>query len=192
MRRMPWFVAPISTALMVSAGLTALPLVSAAAVSPGAGDVGVGVARLVPPASARLGVATKASSKPTRVRELKERRTAFSTSYLRSDGSVEFVASGSAVHFRDGKGRWQDITTDVQSGKGDVAFANSTNLLATEFGSSTSMLVSVRAGGASLSMAAAGGARAVKPTGSGSSVTYADVFGASDVRYTVLPGGVKE
>ncbi|MDF8265736.1 DNRLRE domain-containing protein [Luteipulveratus flavus] len=153
-------------------------------------------AQLVAPSPARVGAHSSAAAKPgakaSRVRELTGRRSASSKSFEMSDGTTQVVMSAEPVHYRDSKGKWQDIDTRVSAGSGDDAFAAAKNAFGVRFGRSSDRLMRFEADGVSVSVGAAGDERPVKAQASGSSVTFADVFGSADVRYTVRPSGVKE
>ncbi|MFI6675253.1 DNRLRE domain-containing protein [Kribbella sp. NPDC050470] len=130
--------------------------------------------------------------KPTRVRELEERRTASSSSYRMSDGTTQVVLSTAPVHYKDSKGKWQPIDTKVTAGSGEDSFENAKNTFRTRFGKSTDRLLTFEAGGESISLGAAGEKRALTPLTKDSSVAFPDVFGTADVRYYVSRTGVKE
>jgi len=153
---------------------------------------------LAPPLPARVAktsTTTAASGKPTRVRELEDRRTASSTSYRMSDGTTQVELSTEPVHYKDSKGKWQDIDTKVTAGTGDDSFENAKNTFRTRFGKSTDRLLTFESGGdggESISLGAAGDKRALTPLVKDSSVAFADVFGTADVRYYVSRTGVKE
>ncbi|MFI5712279.1 hypothetical protein [Kribbella sp. NPDC051620] len=131
-------------------------------------------------------------AKPTRVRELDSKRTASSKSFVMSDGTTQTVLSTEPVHYRDGKGHWQDIDTKVTGGTGEDSFQNDKNSFRSNFGKSTDRLISFEADGASISLGAAGDKRKLAPTVKDSTVVFPDVFGTADVRYRVSRTGVKE
>ena len=162
----------------------AVPQVARAAVGP-----------LAAPAPARVlnaSTTAAASGKPTRVRELEERRTASSTSYRMSDGTTQVELSTEPVHYKDSKGKWQDIDTKVAAGTGADSFENAKNNFRTRFGKSSDRLLTFEADGASIGLGAAGEKRALTPVVKDSSVAFPDVFGTADVRYYVSRTGVKE
>jgi RHS repeat-associated protein len=109
-----------------------------------------------------------------------------------SDGTTQVELSSEPVHYRDGKGKWQDIDTKVVAGAGEDAFENAKNTFRSRFGKSTDRLISFEADGVSIGLGAAGAKRKLSPTVEGSTVTFPDVFGTADVRYRVSPTGVKE
>ncbi|MFC5268522.1 DNRLRE domain-containing protein [Kribbella qitaiheensis] len=151
---------------------------------------------LAPPAPARVAKTSStiaaATGKPVRVRELEERRTASTTSYRMSDGTTQVELSTEPVHYKDSKGKWQDIDTKVTAGTGDDSFENAKNTFRTRFGKSSDRLLSFEADGASISLGAVGEKRQLTPLVKDSSVVFADVFGTADVRYYVSRTGVKE
>jgi RHS repeat-associated protein len=150
---------------------------------------------LAPPVPARVAKASTTSAavgKPTRVRELEDRRTATSTSYRMSDGTTQVELSTEPVHYKDSKGKWQDVDTTVAPGAGEDSFENAKNSFRTRFGKSSDRLVSFQVGDESISLGAAGEKRSLTPVVKDSSVAFADVFGTADVRYYVSRTGVKE
>lgn len=151
---------------------------------------------LVAPAPARMGMpSTPARTKngePERVRELTWKRTETSKSFIMSDGTTQMELSPSPVHYRDGKGKWQDIDTTVVAGEEGDAFQNIKNGFRSRYGKTTTRLLTFENDGASITVGASGDSRKVSPAADGSTVTFADVFGGADVRYEVTSGGVKE
>ncbi|MFK4088802.1 hypothetical protein ACI2LF_32105, partial [Kribbella sp. NPDC020789] len=147
------------------------------------------VGPLAPPAAARLGKVSP-SGKPERVREFESRRTARSTSYEMSDGTTQVVLSTDPVHYQDSSGKWQAIDTRVVQDSDGLESAK--NSFRARFGKSSDRLLSFEKDGASIRLGAAGDKRKLVPTAKGSAVTFADVFGAADVRYRVTSTGVKE
>lgn len=76
----------------------------------------------VPPAWAgasppRVAVAAQSQravhASPTVVRELRDKRTADSSTYLMSDGSFQAKICNDAIHYKDAKGAWQDIDVSL-------------------------------------------------------------------------------
>ncbi|RZT07498.1 YD repeat-containing protein, partial [Kribbella sp. VKM Ac-2569] len=133
-----------------------------------------------------------ATGKPARVRELEERRTASSTSYRMSDGTTQVELSTEPVHYKDSKGKWQNVDTRVTAGTGEDSFENAKNSFRTRFGKSSDRLLTFEADGESIGLGAAGDKRALTPVVKDSSVAFPDVFGTADVRYYVSRTGVKE
>ena len=182
-----------SDAVAVSQPSKASLLVAAA---PRAAGIAPVAGPLAAPQPARLGRASatlaKPGGKPERVRELTGRRTASSTSFEMSDGTTQLMLSTKPVHYRDGRGSWQDIDTKVVAGAGDDAFENAKNDFRSRFGKATDRLVTFEADGRSIGLGISGEKRKVTPTATGSTVTFADVLGTADVRYNVQPNGLKE
>ncbi|NIK56120.1 DNRLRE domain-containing protein [Kribbella shirazensis] len=155
------------------------------------------VGPLAPPVPARVvnastATAGAATGKPTRVRELEERRTASSTSYRMSDGTTQVELSTEPVHYKDSKGKWQPVDTKVTAGSGEDSFENAKNNFRTRFGKSSDRLLTFEADGDSIGLGAAGEKRALTALTKDSSVAFPDVFGTADVRYYVSRTGVKE
>jgi hypothetical protein len=109
-----------------------------------------------------------------------------------SDGSTQMVLSTEPVHYKDSKGKWQDIDTKVTAATGDDSFVNAKNSFRTRFGKSSDRLLTFEADGTSIGLGAAGEKRQLKPLMKDSSVAFEDVFGTADVRYYVSRTGVKE
>ena len=122
------------------------------------------VGPLAPPVPARVmnaSTTATAAGKPARVREFEERRTASSTSYQMSDGTTQVELSTEPVHYKDSKGKWQDIDTKVTAGSGDDSFETAKNNFRTRFGKSTDRLLTFEADGSSIGLGAAGEKRAL-------------------------------
>ncbi|MGW6196976.1 DNRLRE domain-containing protein [Kribbella sp. NPDC055110] len=112
-----------------------------------------------------------------------------------SDGTTQVELSTEPVHYKDSKGKWRDIDTNVVAGTGEDSFENAKNSFRTRFGKSSDRLLTFGAGdggGESISLGAAGDKRPLTPLVKDSSVAFADVFGTADVRYYVSRTGVKE
>ncbi|MEW1590368.1 hypothetical protein AB0283_33530 [Micromonospora vinacea] len=70
-----------------------------------------------------------------RVRELTDRRTASTKVFLLADGRMQAEASREPVHYRDSKGRWQDIKPTVAaSGASGYPYAATQNAFVSKFG----------------------------------------------------------
>ncbi|MFD7156158.1 DNRLRE domain-containing protein [Kribbella sp. NPDC059898] len=126
------------------------------------------------------------------MRELEDRRTESSSSYRMSDGTTQVELSTEPVHYKDSKGKWQNVDTTVTPGSGDDSFENSKNTFRTRFGKFSDRLLTFEADGTSIGLGAAGEKRPLTPLVKDSSVAFADVFGTADVRYYVSRTGVKE
>ncbi|MFI5889955.1 DNRLRE domain-containing protein [Actinoplanes sp. NPDC051513] len=128
--------------------------------------------------------------KAKRVRELTDRRTATTSSYKMSDGSVQQEVSALPVHYRDAKGAWQPIDSTVRpvSHGGFTAGAEGNSFRAYF---APEALVRIEQGSAFLQVSA-DGAGAKAPRTTGSAVSYPDAYPGTDLRYQVGPEGVKE
>ena len=109
-----------------------------------------------------------------------------------SDGTTQLELSSRPVHYRDDKGKWQDVDTRATAGVGDDAFENAKNKFRSRFGKSTERLVTFEADGAAIGLGVAGDRRKLSPAVNGSTVTFPDVFGTADVRYHVSSTALKE
>ncbi|TDO44045.1 hypothetical protein EV643_11768 [Kribbella sp. VKM Ac-2527] len=128
-----------------------------------------------------------------RVAELVAERREFSQTFELSDGRREVELSTRPVHYRDGSGRWQPVDTRVVgSDRAGFGHRNGGGKFDASFGDRSDRLVRFEHGGRSIQLGLLGSPRAVKPSASGSSLTFADVFGAADVRYTVESRKLKE
>jgi RHS repeat-associated protein len=127
-----------------------------------------------------------------RVKELTERRTANSSAYRMSDGSVQQEVSAVPVHYRDAKGAWQPIDSTLKpvSHNGFTVGARA-NAFQTYFSAKASSLVRLELGSASVQVGA-DGATTKAPKTSGSSVSYPGAYPGADLSYQVGAGGVKE
>ncbi|MEU8286703.1 DNRLRE domain-containing protein [Micromonospora sp. NPDC048905] len=128
-----------------------------------------------------------------RVRELVDRRTASTKVYLLADGRMQAEASREPVHYRDGKGRWQDIQSTVSAGDSSgYPFAATRNTFAGRFGDRSDRVLSYSMGDYGLTLGLAGGPQALRPTAKGSRVTYPGALGGADLVYEVTPSAIKE
>jgi RHS repeat-associated protein len=108
------------TSLEASAGAPAETAIStdSAAATQTAASVASATAALstylpqLPDASTPLAAAGEDSS-PTILRELESSRTAESSTYLMSDGSLRAEIYEQAIHFRNASGKWQDIDASL-------------------------------------------------------------------------------
>lgn len=183
-------------ALTAAAVLAAGGVVDVGPTRPAAAAVEAASAPLAPPTPAKAGTTSRPlrleSDRPYRMAEMTELRGKHFRRYLMSDGSVQAVVSQRAMHYQDHSGDWQEIDTAVEAGTEKVSFRNDTNSFVSEFGSTTGELGAVEYAGHRVAIGRAGAVEPVTPRADGPRVTYADVFGAGDVRYTVLPDALKE
>ncbi|RAO32235.1 hypothetical protein PSN13_03927 [Micromonospora saelicesensis] len=150
-----------------------------------------GPAKVLP--SVARPVTAEAIPPARRVRELVDRRTASTKVYLLADGRMQAEASREPVHYRDGKGRWQDIQSTVSAGdRAGYPYAATRNTFAGRFGDRSDRVLSYSMGGHGLTLGLAGGARALRPTAKGTRVTYPGALGGADLVYEVTPSAIKE
>jgi hypothetical protein len=130
---------------------------------------------------------------PTILRELTDQRTAYSTSYLLSDGQVLVRTYLDRIRYKDANGEWADInTTLVPTGTIDQYESAATPVDVTlGIGPAGSSPVSVERGSCDISF------RLLNATldsnfASGSDVYYSDVAHDTDLHYTVTASGLKE
>ncbi|MFG1605155.1 DNRLRE domain-containing protein [Actinoplanes sp. NPDC049265] len=137
--------------------------------------------------------AAKAMPAAKRVAEVTGARTANATVWRLADGRTQAEVSATPVHYRDGKGRWQDIDTRItRSNAAGYPYASLRNTFAGQFGDRTDRLVRYELGGRSVVVGAEGTGRAVTPAVTGSKVSFPDVFGTADVAYDVTSSALKE
>lgn len=129
-----------------------------------------------------------------RVSEKVGARTEVSRTYKNSDGSETVEASPERVNFKAADGSWHPIDTRIVATGTKGVFTNAAD-------SSTVQFAPISAGGVTVTLEdrsvfsfAPDVSGDVTPTASedGSTVTYAEVWPGVDVRYQVLPVGVKE
>ncbi|WP_069462975.1 DNRLRE domain-containing protein [Actinacidiphila rubida] len=127
-----------------------------------------------------------------RVKELTGRRTADSSFFRMSDGSVQEEVSAVPVHYRDAKGVWRDIDPSVRSLAHDGYTAGSTgNAFRTYFSPEASRLVRLERGNGVVELGA-DGAVTSRPKVSGDRVAYKGAYPGADLTYQTGPSGVKE
>ena len=127
-----------------------------------------------------------------RVKELANERTPTSKVFELADGRREAELSSEPVHYRAADGSLQPIDTTVRSTRvAGFSFVNETNSFRSSFGNRSDQLVRFEFDGRSLTLGA-GGTKALAPTSSGDTVTYADVFGDADLVYQVGADQLKE
>jgi len=138
--------------------------------------------------------AGKAWPAEKRVRELTGRRTANGRFFQLADGRVQAEISGGPANYRDGRGQYQPIDTQVRTAAGRPGFAagNVTNAFTSLFGTSSARLVRFEQDGRHVELGLAGPARGVPPRVAGSTVTYPGLAGGADLVYEVSAGALKE
>lgn len=137
--------------------------------------------------------AGKAWPEQKRVRELTDRRTANGRVFELSDGRVQAEISAVPLHYRDAKGRFQQIDTTVRdSDRPGFVKGNATNSFTSMFGDKPDRLVRFERDGRHVELGLVGAAKSVAPTADGSSVTYSGLLSGADVVYEVTPTALKE
>ncbi|QLQ37610.1 DNRLRE domain-containing protein [Micromonospora robiginosa] len=130
---------------------------------------------------------------PRRVRELADRRTATTKVFQLADGRTQAEVSREPVHYRDGKGRWQDIQPEVTAATtAGFPYAATRNSFVSRFGDRSDRVLSYSTGGHGLTLGLAGDRRDLRPTVKGTRVTYPDAAGDADLVYEVTRSAVKE
>ncbi|WP_212995918.1 DNRLRE domain-containing protein [Winogradskya consettensis] len=139
-------------------------------------------------------VPAKAIPAARRAKELTGRRTATTKTYQLADGRLQTETSREPVHYRDGKGHWQDIDTrPAATTAAGYRYAATKNTFGSSFGDRTDRLLKYTLpGGHGLTMGLDGAARAAKPTADGDTVTYAGVAGTADLEYELTRTATKE
>ncbi|WP_052433356.1 DNRLRE domain-containing protein [Streptacidiphilus carbonis] len=129
-----------------------------------------------------------------RVAELTGRRTAQASFYRLSDGRVQEVLSAVPVHYRDARGAWQTINTQVGKASHDGFTLGATDNAFRSYLSGSgdpSALVRVEQGSAFLQLGVVGGAKGAAKV-SGNTVDYPAALPGADLKYHVGSQGVKE
>ena len=154
------------------------------ATPPGPGKVLPSVARPVPAAPIPA---------PRRVRELTDRRTATGKVFQLADGRTQAEVSREPVHYRDGNGRWQDIRPAIAAGTtAGYPYAATRNAFVSRFGDRSDRVLSYSTGAYGLTLGLAGDRRELRPTASGTRVSYRGAVGGADLVYEVTRSAVKE
>ncbi|MFI2304514.1 DNRLRE domain-containing protein [Actinacidiphila glaucinigra] len=128
-----------------------------------------------------------------RVKELTAKRTPSARYWRMSDGrtQAEYAAVPLSYHAADG---WKAIDTEVAgSSRSGFAFANTTNLARTYFGSRSDNLLRFEVDAKrTITLGLAAAAETVEPVAKGDTVTYRDAAAGADFTYRVGRGEVKE
>ncbi|WP_433364291.1 DNRLRE domain-containing protein [Actinoplanes sp. CA-142083] len=159
--------------------------------------------RAVPPGAAAPSAVLPAADKPVpavatpparRVRELTDRRTATTKFFVLADGRVQAEVGREPVHYRDAKGKWQDIDTRAVAGKtAGYPYASTRNSFGSRFGDRTDRLVRFDvAGGHGLTMGLDATPEDARPAATGSRVTYPGAVAGGDLVYEVTRTALKE
>lgn len=134
----------------------------------------------------------KPDAKAKRVKELTDRRTASSTTWLMSDGSSQQEVSAGPVHYQDAKGTWQDIDSTVKPlSHNGFTVGNEADSFHTYFSPDAGSLVRLEQGSLSVQLGADGAATHA-PKVSGAAVSYPGAWAGADLDYRVGPEGLKE
>ena len=135
--------------------------------------------------------------------EVPELRTATSQTFNNGDGTFTTDEFGSARFFKDATGAFQAIdTTPTPSTAAGVAYETAAGAVSVELGDTakSGRLATIRSGQYSVTWTATTSDKTDAGSGPGSAsagltkgqVVYPDAFPATDLRYTILPAGVKE
>lgn len=128
-----------------------------------------------------------------RVRELTTKRSATSRVFQLADGRLQQELSSTPLHYRAKNGSWQPVDTNVtRTDRRGYEFGNERNAFRSFFGTKKGELVLLETDEGSVRLGAAQ-AQPGRPLVDGSSVTYADAFGAGvDLSYDVTAESLKE
>ncbi|MER6919120.1 DNRLRE domain-containing protein [Streptomyces spiralis] len=128
-----------------------------------------------------------------RVRELTSKRTPSARYWKLSDGTTQAEVSAVPLSYHSTDG-WKMIDTRVAaSDRAGYAYANTTNLARSYFGSRSGSLMRFEADGRhTVTLGLAGTDKALSPVAKGDTVTYRGLATDADVAYRVGRGEVKE
>lgn len=145
------------------------------------------------PANQKAPVGKKEAS-PKKVRELTEKRTKNAKFYELSDGRIQAEIASDPIHYKDAKGKWQNIdptvTTTDESG---YAFGNKKNNFHTFFGKKADKLLKFRLDKHLIQLGVDGAEdKNLSPVVKSNTVTYSDLFPDADVKYTITSKSLKE
>jgi RHS repeat-associated protein len=129
-----------------------------------------------------------------RVRELAGRRTPSARYWKMSDGTTQAEVSAVPLSYQAAGGDWKAIDTKIgQASRSGYAFANTSNLARSYFGSRSSDLLRFEADGKhTVTLGLTGAVKAVTPVAKDDTVTYHDLAAGADFTYRVGRGEVKE
>lgn len=125
------------------------------------------------------------------VRELIERRTERSRTFVRADGSYEAQISSVPINYRGPSGRWLAIDNRLRR-DADGRWSNAASDFDVSIPGRAGDPVRVTAGGRSLAFGLAGARSASVVRTAGAEATFADVVGGVDVAYRVRGKSLKE
>jgi len=133
------------------------------------------------------------TQRASRVAEVVSARREFSKTYRLSDGRLEVEIGTVPLHYRDASGRWRDVDTRVAASDRDgFGHRSRGGNFTSWFGNRSDRLVRFEMGHHSLTLGVPGTVRNLRPNAAGSRLTFPDVFGTADVRYTVGATSLKE
>jgi RHS repeat-associated protein len=203
----------IAASLAVGALLGSFVQTPAFAVAQSPGDGGPGIVDTVkswfggghttpkPPTGPKNAIADRQKLPPGkklppahRVKELAGRRTPSARYWKMSDGTTQAEVSAVPLSYQAAGGDWKAIDTKIgQTSRSGYAFANTSNLARSYFGSRSSDLLRFEADGKhTVTLGLAGAVKAVTPVAKDDTVTYHDLAAGADFTYRVGRGEVKE
>ncbi|MDR6227190.1 golvesin C-terminal-like domain-containing protein [Desmospora profundinema] len=133
--------------------------------------------------------------KAKKERELTDQRTENAKFFELSDGRVQAEIASGPVHYRDGKGKWQEIDTKINASDSEkgFAFANRKNAFHSYFGKKPDQLMKFKWGRYHLTMGMDGvKEKTLKPKVKADTITYPGVMDHTDLVYTVTSNSLKE
>ncbi|MEV1166985.1 DNRLRE domain-containing protein [Nonomuraea sp. NPDC049784] len=126
-----------------------------------------------------------------RVKELADKRSSHSRTFLLEDGRQQAEVSAGLVNYRDKSGKWQPIATKLSpTDRSGFAYGNQRNVFSSFFGADPDSVLRVELDDVSLTLGADGVKRG-KPQVKENTATYAYGEGGR-LSYQVTPEGAKE
>jgi RHS repeat-associated protein len=126
-------------------------------------------------------------------RELKRKRTTYSSTYRNPDGTMTTSISGAPVNYVDSHHRMQRINSNLVPSRRGYAWRNAANRFHARFRRTTTPgFLRFDVAGRRFSFSLAGTNRDAAGHTRGEHLTYPGIFDGVDLRYTVLPDGLKE
>lgn len=135
-----------------------------------------------------------AQAQPTgAIRELVERRTATSKHWQNADGSVTSEVFSGPIHYKDTDGAWKDIDTTIgDSARTGFACAVLKNPVKVHFSGNAAGWQAMETDEGMFLLAARGAVSPGRRTADRRSIIYSDVWPSVDLKYQVIPTGIKE
>jgi RHS repeat-associated protein len=137
--------------------------------------------------------AAEGEESATVVREITSERTLTSKTLELSDGSRRALLFEAPIHYRDAQGAWQDLDTSLVStgvfGEAASSATPATVTLGAEGAGAPPVTIAYEDAGVSFDLL---GSAEAAPLVLAGEATYAGVAAATDLRYRVLPDGLKE